>query len=138
MGLERDLIGYVIGGSLKEGITVRLTVPATTVREGGFVVIESLGVRYYGLSVNLSLRSADPRFSLERAELRFKPVYAAILNENALYTEMEVMPVLMQEVGGDIDDPDYQPQDIENPGVVLRSEERRVGKECRSRWSPYH
>ena len=29
------------------------------------------------------------------------------------------------------------------PGVIwvfrpLRSEERRVGKECRSRWSPYH
>src|SRR2546430_17402534 len=23
-------------------------------------------------------------------------------------------------------------------GVELRSEERRVGKECRSRWSPYH
>src|SRR5690349_15037293 len=25
------------------------------------------------------------------------------------------------------------------PGVIIyRSEERRVGKECRSRWSPYH
>src|SRR2546430_591921 len=23
-------------------------------------------------------------------------------------------------------------------GAVVRSEERRVGKECRSRWSPYH
>ena len=23
-------------------------------------------------------------------------------------------------------------------GIVDRSEERRVGKECRSRWSPYH
>ena len=23
-------------------------------------------------------------------------------------------------------------------GVLVRSEERRVGKECRSRWSPYH
>ena len=23
-------------------------------------------------------------------------------------------------------------------GLSLRSEERRVGKECRSRWSPYH
>src|ERR1035437_10151138 len=23
-------------------------------------------------------------------------------------------------------------------GVLHRSEERRVGKECRSRWSPYH
>src|SRR2546430_9922885 len=24
------------------------------------------------------------------------------------------------------------------PGYSIRSEERRVGKECRSRWSPYH
>ena len=23
-------------------------------------------------------------------------------------------------------------------GICYRSEERRVGKECRSRWSPYH
>jgi len=23
-------------------------------------------------------------------------------------------------------------------GIIIRSEERRVGKECRSRWSPYH
>ena len=23
-------------------------------------------------------------------------------------------------------------------GIAERSEERRVGKECRSRWSPYH
>jgi len=30
--------------------------------------------------------------------------------------------------------------DTNNPekGEVPRSEERRVGKECRSRWSPYH
>ena len=26
----------------------------------------------------------------------------------------------------------------ENGGLTMRSEERRVGKECRSRWSPYH
>ena len=26
---------------------------------------------------------------------------------------------------------------LENAGVSARSEERRVGKECRSRWSPY-
>src|SRR3989344_547440 len=25
-----------------------------------------------------------------------------------------------------------------SPKIVVRSEERRVGKECRSRWSPYH
>ena len=28
-------------------------------------------------------------------------------------------------------------QHMEN-AVETRSEERRVGKECRSRWSPYH
>ena len=29
-------------------------------------------------------------------------------------------------------DPGYSPKQL------ARSEERRVGKECRSRWSPYH
>ena len=27
---------------------------------------------------------------------------------------------------------------FENADKIPRSEERRVGKECRSRWSPYH
>src|ERR1051326_2393093 len=27
---------------------------------------------------------------------------------------------------------------MNHPGEIARSEERRVGKECRSRWSPYH
>ena len=27
---------------------------------------------------------------------------------------------------------------LNDPLIVTRSEERRVGKECRSRWSPYH
>src|SRR3989454_11892184 len=27
---------------------------------------------------------------------------------------------------------------VVEPALTLRSEERRVGKECRSRWSPYH
>ena len=34
-------IGYVIGGGLKANLTVRLTVPADQVQEGGFVVLES-------------------------------------------------------------------------------------------------
>ena len=28
--------------------------------------------------------------------------------------------------------------EMRGKSVQLRSEERRVGKECRSRWSPYH
>src|SRR5256885_15254765 len=33
---------------------------------------------------------------------------------------------------------DHELNLIDTPGHVDRSEERRVGKECRSRWSPYH
>ena len=29
-------------------------------------------------------------------------------------------------------------QELPMADELLRSEERRVGKECRSRWSPYH
>ena len=32
---------------------------------------------------------------------------------------------------------DYGPANAK-PILLVRSEERRVGKECRSRWSPYH
>src|SRR3989449_11165108 len=33
---------------------------------------------------------------------------------------------------------DAAPGNVNCPIAVTRSEERRVGKECRSRWSPYH
>src|SRR2546430_15688858 len=36
------------------------------------------------------------------------------------------------------DDPNYNALHQSNVGCFGRSEERRVGKECRSRWSPYH
>src|SRR2546430_16783501 len=32
----------------------------------------------------------------------------------------------------------YWRRRFEERGLPVRSEERRVGKECRSRWSPYH
>src|SRR5258708_30681660 len=35
------------------------------------------------------------------------------------------------------DAPSPDPRGL-HPAPAVRSEERRVGKECRSRWSPYH
>ena len=32
----------------------------------------------------------------------------------------------------------YRQKKMERTDSIKRSEERRVGKECRSRWSPYH
>src|SRR5256885_10711874 len=34
--------------------------------------------------------------------------------------------------------PDEDPAEVVQAREPARSEERRVGKECRSRWSPYH
>ena len=45
-------------------------------------------------------------------------------------------------VGGNCDNSLYPEElvvDVEKVRfLIVRSEERRVGKECRSRWSPYH
>src|SRR5256884_5845320 len=45
----------------------------------------------------------------------------------------ERFPVTLSLLSGSLGSPTFTP----NPGGA-RSEERRVGKECRSRWSPYH
>ena len=41
-------------------------------------------------------------------------------------------------IGGFLDDKYNIKQKYQIIFPILRSEERRVGKECRSRWSPYH
>ena len=41
-------------------------------------------------------------------------------------------------IGGELNSRDKKIEDIDIRFVAERSEERRVGKECRSRWSPYH
>ena len=38
---------------------------------------------------------------------------------------------------GKISENDYR-RELSSNEIESRSEERRVGKECRSRWSPYH
>ena len=42
------------------------------------------------------------------------------------------------EAWGSKERPEVEAVDASGPGFVEGSEERRVGKECRSRWSPYH
>src|SRR5574340_1302826 len=59
----------------------------------------------------------------------------------------DVVPMLRRDEGldrcADMAEPDYlayprTPGGTDGDGLAVRSEERRVGKECRSRWSPYH
>ena len=63
-------------------------------------------------------------------------------------TDPRRAPILFQEGDPALDSPAPDPAAAPQPDddgpepatlrALKRSEERRVGKECRSRWSPYH
>src|SRR3712207_8922185 len=59
------------------------------------------------------VRAAGPRMDLATGE--------------RLYSKWDFVPLLERRL-----------VDVIQPDLCHRSEERRVGKECRSRWSPYH
>ena len=61
----------------------------------------------------------------------------------ALLAQPDLAPYSLPDLDVEHFAPDVQPvfaavSGFWNSTGTLRSEERRVGKECRSRWSPYH
>ena len=98
--VEKEIVGYIVGGSLRDGLRVRLTVPASELQEGSFVVCDSGQWRFYGLVTDLELGSTDPRFADERME-RLHPALSGRLYGQTLYTTMEVFATLMLDRGPD-------------------------------------
>jgi hypothetical protein len=101
-------IGRIIGGGLKANLQARLEVPAQTVKEGAFVVVESGGWLFYGLITDLQLWANDPRFAEDQLDGRIAPELANLLRDQTLYTNAEIMTSLMMEKGPELDDPDYE------------------------------
>jgi hypothetical protein len=108
MAASGEKIGYIVGGGLKENLRVRLTVPSQEVQEGAFVVIKTGNWQFYGLVTDLQLGATDPRFADEQSELRLPADLARLLHGQTLFTNLEVLPALMFEVGPDLDSPVYQ------------------------------
>jgi hypothetical protein len=104
---QKKVIGYVVGGGLKENLRVRLTIPSQEVQEGAFVVIESGSWQFYGLVIDLQLGSTDPRFADEQSETRLPLEMARLLHGQTLFTTLEVLPALMLERGPDLAAPEY-------------------------------
>src|SRR3712207_7554069 len=74
-------------------------------------------------------------------DIRKKIALFASLPTDAIVSAYDVdniykVPLAYHEQG--VDDLILDTLGLEAPPAALRSEERRVGKECRSRWSPYH
>jgi hypothetical protein len=103
-----DYIGYIVGGGLKENLSVRLTVPSNEVQEGAFAVIESGEWLFYGLVTDLRLGATDPRFADEQSEARLPAELANLLHGQTLYTNLEVLPALMLERGPELGSQKYE------------------------------
>jgi hypothetical protein len=108
MDEQGKLIGYIVGGGLKENFRVRLVVPSQEVQEGAFVIVESGDWLFYGLVTDLQLGATDPRFADEQSETRLPPNLASLLHGQTLYTNLEVLPALMMERGPEPETPAYR------------------------------
>ena len=83
-----------------------------------------------GLFVSTAVKAID-----DEDEIKDPNIVKTVIDKKgfALYFSRAEIPFLR--------DKDYSPVYYKHLGIYAytkRSEERRVGKECRSRWSPYH
>ena len=103
----------------------------------------SEGVRMIvGLIAVIALVSVNALFLIwmERkvaAHMQLRPGPMEVGPHGAIQTVADAVKLMGKEL--------ITPEEVDRPiyllapiVVFLRSEERRVGKECRSRWSPYH
>ncbi len=91
-------------------------------------LIESVGL----VSKKTFVKEIEKRTKTKRTTFTKKKVSGWTLNKKFKY-----LPALRQLITGDeLIQKDEIVDRFKNSGK--RSEERRVGKECRSRWSPYH
>ncbi len=98
-------LGYIVGGGLKSGLRVRLTVPADSVQEGSFVVCDTSRYRYYGLVTDLQLGSTDPRFADEKSD-RLPEAIRGALYGKTLYTTLEMYSTLLMDRGPELTSPE--------------------------------
>lgn len=121
MDENNEPIGYIVGGGLKEGFRIRLTVAADRVQEGSFVVCENGRFHYYGLITDLQLGSTDPRFADEKSN-RLQPAIQQALLGKTLYTTLMMYPTLLMDIGPEFGTPeraaweDRIAEGKENPG----------------------
>ncbi len=131
--LNEGYLGYITGGGLKANLQARLDVPAQSVQEGAFVVVESGGWLFYGLITDLQLWSTDPRFATEDPGARLSPALAKLLREETLFTNAEIMNTLMMQRGPDpVEEPEAYAEWLQD---VM---EERIGPEPAKTIPPHH
>ena len=70
--------------------------------------------------------------------MRTAIVYASVHHGNTEKLVKRIAEECQMDLIDAVKQPDADLSSYDMIGFASRSEERRVGKECRSRWSPYH
>ena len=87
------------------------------------------------LELSELVKALEERFGVSATAVAAAPAAGAAAGDGAgaaAEEEQTEFDVVLQSAG------DKKIQVIKVVRAATRSEERRVGKECRSRWSPYH
>ena len=122
-GVARELAALT-GAPLKAWDAELAPIPASQADDTLPVVIEASDLcgRFSGRVIRgLNTQAATPAWMVERL---------ARCGQRSVSALVDISNYVMFETG--------QPSHIFDLHKLCRSEERRVGKECRSRWSPYH
>ena len=109
---------------------------------GARVVVKGTSIgTLTGTNGRYTIDARSPNDTLTFAFIGYRPVAVAIAGRSVVNATMEAAAIMMEEVvvtGYGT----QQRRDVTGAVTTVnaedRSEERRVGKECRSRWSPYH
>ena len=88
-------LGRVVGGSLSEGLTVKLDKDSSIedMAVGRYTVIQGSGKRFFGMVTDVTLESVDARLSAFPPD-PLDPFVAEVLSGTALYGGLKVSPML--------------------------------------------
>ena len=125
-----DYIALLRGINVGNSIKINMKELKTLFEQCGFSNVST-----YINSGNVIFKSNDKKNSItENIE---KALHITSGNEvKVLVKTKSEMVKIANSIPGDWQNNDDQKTDVAY--LLTRSEERRVGKECRSRWSPYH
>ena len=82
-----------------------------------------------------SIKRGETKYTDNRGTVELRAAAAEYLEKFGLHYDRENEILITMGASEGID---LALRALVDPGDEVRSEERRVGKECRSRWSPYH
>ena len=111
----------------------QLTAKVCEFSSGKIPVVASVGAESSKIAVELAKAAETDGASalMATAPVAFAATSDEIISYFQTIIESVSIPLIIQDASNYVG----QPLDI---SLYVRSEERRVGKECRSRWSPYH